>query len=133
MGIKIEQAEMVGRLWLQAFVSAAKNTVSDDDFKTKFEDKLSHNFFAKPGTDPLDGIHYTSAEIDAVAEYGPTLWKGVQLGHNLATEDDASEAETFAWQNKFLDDMSSAAEEVAPSMGWCAFPEWRGAFDAKRA
>ena len=131
--IEIEQAEMVGKLWLQAFVSAAKNTVSDDDFKTKFEDKLSHNFFAKPGTDPLDGIHYTSAEIDAVAEYGPTLWKGVQLGHNLATEDDASEAETFAWQNKFLDDMSSAAEEVAPSMGWCAFPEWRGAFDAKRA
>ena len=128
-----EQTEMVGSLWLQAFVSAAKNTVSDDDFKTKFEDKLSHNFFAKPGTDPLDGIHYTSAEIDAVAGIGRSMWKGVQLGHNLTTEDDASEAETFAWQNKFLDDMSSAAEEVAPSMGWCAFPEWRGAFDAKRA
>ena len=131
--IKIEQAEMVGRLWLQAFVSAAKNTVSDDDFKTKFEDKLSHNFFAKPGTDPLDGIHYTSAEIDAVAEYGPTLWKGVQLGHNLATEDDASEAETFAWQNKFLDDMSSAAEETGVDTSWCEFSAWRGAFDAKRA
>ena len=131
--IEIEQAEMVGKLWLQAFVSAAKNTVSDDDFKTKFEDKLSHNFFAKPGTDPLDGIHYTSAEIDAVAEYGPTLWKGVQLGHNLATEDDASEAETFAWQNKFLDDMSSAAEETGVDTSWCEFSAWRGAFDAKRA
>ena len=134
--IKVEQAEMVGSLWLQAFVAAAKNTVSDDDFKTKFEDKLSHNFFAKPGTDPLDGIHYTSAEIDAVAEYGPTLWKGVQLGHNLATEDDASEAETFAWQNKLLADISSAAEEVGgvnSECPWCDFSEWPAAFKAKRA
>ena len=137
--IKVEQAEMVGRLWLQAFVAAAKNTESGDDFKTKFEDKLDEHVFAKPGTDPLDGIHYTSAELDVVATIGHVLWSGVHLGHHLTTEDDASEAETFAWQNKLLADISSAAEEVGvrgetnSECAWCDFSEWKAAFDAKRA
>jgi hypothetical protein len=137
--IKVEQSEEAGRLWLQAFVSAAKNNDSGDDFKTKFEDKLSYHFFTKPGTDPLDGILYTSAKLDDVAKFGHVLWQGVNLGHNLTTDDDASEAETFAWQNKFLDDMSSAAEEVATAVGlggWCCFNvdnDWPAVFKAKQA
>ena len=137
--IKVEQSEEAGRLWMQAFVSAAKNNDSGDDFKTKFEDKLSEHFFTKPGTDPLDGILYTSAKLDDVAKFGHVLWQGVNLGHNLTTDDDASEAETFAWQNKFLDDMSSAAEEVATAVGlggWCCFNvdnDWPAVFKAKQA
>ena len=138
--IKKEQAAEAGRLWLQAFVSAAKNNDSGDDFKTKFEDKLSEHFFTKPGTDPLDGILYTSTELDDVARFGHVAWLAIKLGHDLTTEDDASEAETFAWQNKFLDDMSSAAEEVATAMGlggWCGFAsagdDWPAVFKAKQA
>ena len=135
--IKKEQTAEAGRLWMQAFVSAAKNNDSGDDFKTKFEDKLSYHFFTKPGTDPLDGILYTSAKLDDVAKFGHVLWQGVNLGHNLTTDDDASEAETFAWQNKFLDDMSSAAEEVGKEVGeqaaWIEFADWGEVFKAKQA
>ena len=135
--IKVEQSEEAGRLWLQAFVSAAKNNDSGDDFKTKFEDKLSEHFFTKPGTDPLDGILYTSTELDDVARFGHVAWLAIKLGHDLTTEDDASEAETFAWQNKFLDDMSSAAEEVGKEVGeqaaWIEFADWGEVFKAKQA
>ena len=134
--IKKEQAAEAGRLWLQAFVSAAKNNDSGDDFKTKFEDKLSYHFFTKPGTDPLDGILYTSPELDEVAKIGHVLWQGVNLGHNLMTDADASEAETFAWQNKYLDDMSSAAELVGgynEECPWCNFEDWGCVFEAKQA